>query len=133
MNLGCEVSHADNEGNTAWHAAAQSSNVAVLRKLLKRGCSSESTNNLNCTALHYAARSGVPPSSLPLATAVDSFLACCGKHPSTHRLPALACPEQSSVTALPSATGAVSRRDSQLVLGAHRVQGDGGPAAGARG
>ena len=69
MDLGCEVSAADNEGNTAWHAAAQSSNVAVLRKLLERGCSSESTNNLNCTALHYAARSGVPLSSLPLATA----------------------------------------------------------------
>ena len=89
MDLGCEVSAADNEGNTAWHAAAQSSNVAVLRKLLERGCSSESTNNLNCTALHYAARSGVPLSSLPLATATVSIVCLLRQ---TYGKPASACP-----------------------------------------
>lgn len=58
VDLGCDLSHADNEGNTAWHAAAQSSSVAVLRKLLDYGCPLSATNNLKCTALHYAARSG---------------------------------------------------------------------------
>ena len=58
VGLGCNVHHADHEGNTPWHSAAQSLSIEVLQKLLEYGCSVDSVNNLQCTALHYASRTG---------------------------------------------------------------------------
>jgi ankyrin repeat protein len=58
VGLGCDMDHADNEGNTVWLAAAQSHNVELLRKLLEYGCNLHATNKAACTALHYACKSG---------------------------------------------------------------------------
>ena len=50
VGLGCDVGHADNEGNTVWLAAAQSHNVDLLRKLLDHGCNLHDSNKAGCTA-----------------------------------------------------------------------------------
>lgn len=66
VGMGCDVHHADHEGNTPWHSAAQSMSIDVLQKLLSYGCSVDSVNNLQCTALHYASRTGEICISNPL-------------------------------------------------------------------
>lgn len=48
----------DNEGNTAWHVAAEGGHIKAVQCLLKEGAQLESTNHAGCTALHIAARSG---------------------------------------------------------------------------
>ena len=60
VDLGCDVNHADHEGNTPWHSAAQSMSPELLQKLINYGCSVNAINNLQCTALHYASRTGRP-------------------------------------------------------------------------
>ena len=61
VELGCDVHHADHEGNTPWHSAAQSMSPELLQKLLDYGCEVNAVNNLQCTALHYASRTGIIP------------------------------------------------------------------------
>ncbi len=53
----------DNDGNTAWHVAAEGGHLEAVQCLLKEGASMESTNAAGCTALHIAARCG---QSLPI-------------------------------------------------------------------
>lgn len=71
VELGCSVHHADNEGNTPWHSAAQSLSIEVLQKLLEYGCSVNEVNNPQCTALHYAARTGKHLPALNLWPVMD--------------------------------------------------------------
>lgn len=55
---GCSLDVTDNEGNTAWHVAAEGGHIKAVQCLLKEGAQLESTNHAGCTALHIAARSG---------------------------------------------------------------------------
>ena len=58
VGMGCDARAADQEGSTAWHAAAQGSEVATMQTLLAEGCDIASTNAAGCTALHFAAYAG---------------------------------------------------------------------------
>jgi len=60
---GCSLEVTDNDGNTAWHVAAEGGHLEAVQCLLKEGASLESTNAAGCTALHIAARCGqsLPP------------------------------------------------------------------------
>ncbi len=60
---GCSLEVTDNDGNTAWHVAAEGGHLEAVQCLLKEGASMESTNAAGCTALHIAARCG---QSLPI-------------------------------------------------------------------
>jgi len=55
---GCSLEVTDNDGNTAWHVAAEGGHLEAVQCLLKEGASMESTNAAGCTALHIAARCG---------------------------------------------------------------------------
>lgn len=55
---GCSLASTDNDGNTAWHAAAEGGHLEAVQRLLQAGAELESTNAAACTALHIAARSG---------------------------------------------------------------------------
>lgn len=55
---GCSLEVTDNDGNTAWHVAAEGGHIEAVQCLLREGASLESTNAAGCTALHIAARSG---------------------------------------------------------------------------
>ena len=55
---GCSLGTTDNEGNTAWHTAAEGGHLEAVQRLLQAGSQLESTNAAECTALHIAARSG---------------------------------------------------------------------------
>ena len=57
---GCSLDVTDNEGNTAWHVAAEGGHIKAVQCLLKEGAQLDSTNHAGCTALHIAARSGEP-------------------------------------------------------------------------
>ena len=59
---GCSLEVTDNDGNTAWHVAAEGGHIKAVQTLLKEGADLESTNDAGCTALHIAARSGWQPS-----------------------------------------------------------------------
>lgn len=56
---GCSLDVTDNDGNTAWHVAAEGGHIDAVQCLLKEGAQLESTNDAGCTALHIAARSGM--------------------------------------------------------------------------
>ncbi|KAL0029838.1 hypothetical protein WJX77_003070 [Trebouxia sp. C0004] len=58
---GCSLEVTDNDGNTAWHVAAEGGHLEAVQCLLKEGASLESTNAAGCTALHIAARCGWVP------------------------------------------------------------------------
>ena len=60
---GCSLEVTDNDGNTAWHVAAEGGHIEAVQCLLKEGSPLESTNAAGCTALHIAARSGQCPLS----------------------------------------------------------------------
>ena len=64
---GCSLDVTDNDGNTAWHVAAEGGHLEAVQCLLKEGASMESTNAAGCTALHVAARCGQnqPPTCSP--------------------------------------------------------------------
>ena len=64
---GCSLDVTDNDGNTAWHVAAEGGHLEAVQCLLKEGASMESTNAAGCTALHIAARCGqsLPPTCSP--------------------------------------------------------------------
>ena len=63
---GCSFATTDNDGNTAWHAAAEGGHMEAVACLLQAKAEIESTNAAGCTALHIAARSGE---------------SCCAPHP----------------------------------------------------
>lgn len=54
----CSLDTVDNDGNTAWHAAAEGGHLEAVQRLLQAGAQLESINAVACTALHIAARSG---------------------------------------------------------------------------
>lgn len=56
---GCSLTTTDNDGNTAWHAAAEGGHIEAVQRLLQAGAPLESPNTAACTALHIAARSGM--------------------------------------------------------------------------
>jgi len=46
---GCSLEVTDNDGNTAWHVAAEGGHLEAVQCLLKEGASMESTNAAGCS------------------------------------------------------------------------------------
>ena len=55
---GCKAGRTDLQGNTPWHAAAESGNLAAVALFMSNGCQPDARNHVGWTALHFAARSG---------------------------------------------------------------------------
>ena len=60
MSRGCKADRADHQGNTPWHAAAESGNLDAVALFMQTGCHPDARNHAGWTALHFAARSGAP-------------------------------------------------------------------------
>lgn len=58
---GCKADGVDAQGNTPWHAAAESGNLEAVALFMSKGCKPDARNHAGWTALHFAARSGARP------------------------------------------------------------------------
>lgn len=58
ISRGCKLDVGDSQGNTPWHAAAESGNLEAMALFMEGGCQPDARNNAGWTALHFAARSG---------------------------------------------------------------------------
>ena len=72
---GCSLAVTDNDGNTAWHAAAEGGHMEAVECLLQAKAQIESANAAGCTALHIAARSGTAFTGLVVAKSSQGAVA----------------------------------------------------------
>ena len=58
LELGCQLEDTDQEGSSAWHAAAEGGNFANIKMMAEMGIDIQKGNRPGCTALSFAARAG---------------------------------------------------------------------------